>query len=51
MLLNFFPKIVASVNDHYVKIVKIKGDDVQWHNHDDSDELFYVLKGSLVKLG
>ena len=44
----FSPKIVASVNDHYVKVVKIKGDDVPWHNHDDSDELFYVLKGSLV---
>lgn len=29
-------------------MVKIKADDVPWHNHDDSDELFYVLKGSLV---
>ncbi|MFZ6012116.1 MAG: cupin domain-containing protein [Bacteroidota bacterium] len=43
----FFPRVIASVNDHYVKVVKIKGDDVPWHNHEDSDELFYVLKGNL----
>lgn len=41
------PVIVAEVNDSYVKIAKVKGDFV-WHTHDDEDELFYVVDGSLT---
>ncbi len=44
----FAPKIVAELNDHFIKVVKIKGDKVPWHNHDNSDELFYVLDGELT---
>jgi mannose-6-phosphate isomerase-like protein (cupin superfamily) len=40
------PKIVGEVNDAYVKLVKLKGD-FMWHHHDDEDELFFVVKGTL----
>ena len=40
------PKIVAELNDSYVKLVKLKGEFV-WHHHDREDELFLVLKGKL----
>lgn len=38
------PKIVAELNDAYVKLVKLKGEFV-WHRHEAEDELFLVLKG------
>lgn len=38
------PKIVGRVDDHDVKIVKVKGELVR-HDHKDEDELFFVLKG------
>jgi mannose-6-phosphate isomerase-like protein (cupin superfamily) len=41
------PRVLGEVNDQYIKIAKLKGDLV-WHTHDDEDELFYVVKGSLV---
>ena len=40
------PKIVAELNDAYVKVVKFDGEFV-WHHHDDEDELFLVIKGRL----
>ncbi|WP_108868630.1 cupin domain-containing protein [Aquimarina aquimarini] len=44
----FSPKIVAEVNDQYVKIAKIKGEEIPWHSHENEDELFYILEGSLL---
>lgn len=44
----FSPKIIAEVNDQYVKIAKIKGHEVPWHNHENEDELFYIIEGTLV---
>ena len=44
----FSPKIIGEVNDVYVKIAKIKGEDVPWHSHKNEDELFYILEGSLL---
>ena len=44
----FSPKIIGEVNDVYVKITKVKGQDVPWHTHDNEDEMFYMVKGSLV---
>jgi quercetin dioxygenase-like cupin family protein len=44
----FSPRIIAEVNDVYVKLARIKGQDVPWHTHDDEDELFYVIRGSLT---
>jgi len=41
------PKVIASVNDQYVKIAKLKGSFV-WHDHEIEDEMFYIVKGSLV---
>ena len=43
----FSPKIVAEVNNQYVKIAKIKGEKVPWHAHPNEDEMFYILEGSL----
>lgn len=40
------PKIVGRVNDQYVKVAKLIGE-LAWHKHDDEDELFQVLRGSL----
>ncbi len=40
------PRTVAQFNGHDVMVVKAKGEFV-WHAHDDSDDLFLVLSGSL----
>lgn len=40
------PKIVAQVNDQYIKVAKLRGQ-LAWHHHDQEDELFYVLRGHL----
>lgn len=44
----FSPKVISEVNDVYVKIAKIKGDKIPWHNHKNEDEFFYVVEGSLL---
>lgn len=44
----FSPKIIGEVNDQYIKVVKIKGQKVPWHNHEIEDELFYIVEGSLL---
>ena len=41
------PKVLAQVNDQFVKIAKIKNEFV-WHKHDNEDELFYIIKGNLL---
>ena len=43
----WFPKVISEVDNHYVKVAKLKGSFV-WHEHQDQDELFLILKGSLV---
>ena len=40
------PKVIARVNDYDVKVVKVIGEFV-WHRHEDTDELFLVLRGRL----
>jgi mannose-6-phosphate isomerase-like protein (cupin superfamily) len=40
------PKVVGQVNNQYVKVAKLIGEFV-WHKHDDEDELFQVLRGSM----
>jgi mannose-6-phosphate isomerase-like protein (cupin superfamily) len=41
------PKIVGELNDFYVKLVKVQGEFV-WHQHENEDELFLVVKGRLL---
>ncbi len=40
------PRIVGELNNQHVKLAKLKGEFV-WHKHNEGDELFYVLKGTL----
>lgn len=48
-LLEYFsPRIIGEVNDVYIKVAKIKGEAIPWHNHAGEDELFYILSGSLL---
>ena len=44
----FSPKIIDEVNDQYIKVAKIKGQEVPWHNHQNEDELFYIVDGELL---
>lgn len=41
------PKIIGALNGQHVKLAKLKGEFV-WHSHEHEDELFYVIKGSLI---
>ena len=44
------PKIAGELNDSYVKLAKVQGEFV-WHHHENEDELFLVVKGTLnIKL-
>jgi mannose-6-phosphate isomerase-like protein (cupin superfamily) len=40
------PKLVGELNDHHVKIAKLKGEFL-WHHHEVEDELFLVMQGRL----
>jgi len=41
------PRVVAELDDSFVKVAKVLGS-LAWHSHDNEDELFYILKGSLT---
>ncbi len=41
------PGVVARLNGQFVKVARIEGEFV-WHAHDDEDEAFLVLEGTLV---
>jgi mannose-6-phosphate isomerase-like protein (cupin superfamily) len=41
------PRIVAELNDSFVKLVRLQGEFV-WHHHDAEDELFLVIQGELT---
>ena len=40
------PHRIATVDDNQIYLAKVCGDFV-WHKHDDEDELFQVVKGTL----
>lgn len=44
---HWHPRIAGALNDSYVKLVKLQGEFV-WHHHETEDELFLVVKGTLV---
>lgn len=41
------PKIAGELNGQYIKLVKVRGEFV-WHRHETEDELFLVVKGTLL---
>jgi mannose-6-phosphate isomerase-like protein (cupin superfamily) len=41
------PRVVAELDDSFVKVAKVLGS-LAWHSHDNEDELFFILKGSLA---
>ena len=43
---NWHPHQIAVVDDMQVILAKLKGEFV-WHSHDNEDELFQVIKGTL----
>ena len=42
----FNPRVIGELNDSQVKAVKFQGEFI-WHHHDNEDELFLVVKGTL----
>ena len=44
----FSPKVIGEVNDTFIKVAKIMGEDIPWHNHKNEDEAFYIIEGSLL---
>ena len=40
------PRTVGQFNGHDLMVVKVKGEFV-WHKHDDSDDFFMVLSGTI----
>ena len=40
------PKVIAEMNEYQFKLVKIEGVFV-WHEHQDTDEAFIVIEGSM----
>ena len=40
------PKVIAEMNNYQFKLVKIKNDFV-WHQHEDTDEVFFVIEGKM----
>jgi len=43
----FSPKIVGEVNTQNILVVRLEGDKVPWHIHDNQDEMFFVFDGVL----
>ena len=41
------PKVIAEMNDYQFKLAKVKGEFI-WHSHEDTDEVFLVIKGELI---
>jgi mannose-6-phosphate isomerase-like protein (cupin superfamily) len=41
------PRIVGELNGQHVKLAKLMGE-FPWHHHDDEDEMFLVVKGTLT---
>ena len=44
---HYKPRTVAQFNGHDVMVVKVKGP-FTWHKHDETDDLFLVLKGRIT---
>ena len=40
------PRIIGELNGQQIKLAKLKGEFI-WHHHENEDELFLILKGTL----
>jgi mannose-6-phosphate isomerase-like protein (cupin superfamily) len=40
------PRIIGELNQQHVKLAKLSGEFI-WHKHDEEDEMFMVLSGTL----
>lgn len=40
------PKVIAEMNEYQFKLAKIKNDFI-WHSHEETDETFIVIEGSM----
>ena len=40
------PRIIAQMNDYHLKLAKLEGEFI-WHQHAETDEVFFVVKGEL----
>jgi mannose-6-phosphate isomerase-like protein (cupin superfamily) len=38
---------VGQLNDHMLNIVKVENRTLDFHTHDDSDEMFFIIEGSM----
>ena len=43
----YSPRVIGELNGQYVMVVKLEGDKVPWHTHENEDEMFYVIEGIL----
>lgn len=41
------PRVVGQFNGHDLMVAKVKGEFI-WHQHDDTDDFFLVLKGRIT---
>ncbi len=41
------PRVAGELNDQQIRLVKVKGE-FPFHKHDHEDEMFLVIKGSLI---
>lgn len=41
------PRIAGELNGQHIKLVKLQGE-FSWHKHDNEDEMFLVIKGTLL---
>lgn len=39
-------RVIAEMNDYQFKLAKLKGEFI-WHQHNDTDEVFIIIEGSL----
>ncbi len=44
---HWHPYIIGELKENFVKLAKLKGDLV-WHSHQEEDEIFVVLSGTLM---
>lgn len=40
------PRVISELNDYQIKLAKFEGE-FTWHDHKDTDELFFVISGSM----